>query len=152
MNILMKKNLIKKLCLGATCTVLVTGVWTSMASAVPPFYQQFKAKYVDGDANKEFVAANKEFAEAVTNRKIRCFVCHDPKIVEETGESSKKNRNRYGRQLAKLLNKDTDKKNAEKIQKALETVAAMKSDSEDSDSPTFGDLIKAGKLPGVEEE
>ncbi len=140
----------KKLCLIATCMALVASVWTSMATAVPPFYAQFKAKYVDGDANKEFAAANKEFVEAVNDRKNRCFVCHDPKIDEETGKTSKKNRNRYGRQLAKLLNKDTDKKNAEKIKKAIETVAALKSDSEDPESPTFGDLIKAGKLPGVE--
>ena len=142
----------KKLCLIITCTALVVSMGTPMASAVPPFYQQFKAKYIEGEANKEFVGANKEFVEAVNNTKTRCFVCHDPKKDEKTGKSSKKNRNRYGQQLSKLLNHKEDKKNVEKIQAALETVAALNSDIDDPKSPTFGELIKEGKLPGAESE
>ena len=142
----------KRLCLIATCAILVVGVWTPMASAVLPFYLQFKAKYIEGDTNKEFAAANKGFVEAVNNTKTRCFVCHDPKKDEKTGKPSRKNRNRYGRQLSELLDKDEDKKNVEKIQKALETVDALKSNPKDPKSLTFGELIRAGKLPGVESE
>ena len=57
----------------------------------------------------------------------------------------KEDRNAYGHALAELLDKKEDAKNMEKIRKALETVAGMKSaDGE----PTFGELIKMGKLPG----
>jgi len=41
-----------------------------------------------------------------------------------------------------------DKEDAEKIRKALDTVAKMKSDPKDEKSPTFGELLQAGQLPG----
>ena len=138
----------KRLCLIVTCTVLVVGMWAPTASAIPSFYKQFKAKYVDGDVNKDFAAENKEFVAAVNTKKTRCFVCHDPKKDEKTGKASKKNRNVYGQALSKLLDKKKDKKDLEKIQKAIDTVAAMKSNPENPNSPTFGELIEAGKLPG----
>jgi hypothetical protein len=36
-----------------------------------------------------------------------------------------------------------------KIDEALTKVAEMKIDDKDPKSPSYGDLIKAGKLPGV---
>jgi hypothetical protein len=38
--------------------------------------------------------------------------------------------------------------NKDKIGEALDKAAQLKSKPGDSSSPTFGDLIKAGKLPG----
>ena len=91
-------------------------IWviTPQALAIKGFSDQFRAKYV-----KEKPANDKEkaFAEAVTRAK--CLVCHEGK--------SKKNRNRYGRQLAELLDRKTDKENLEKIRKAMDKVAKMKS-------------------------
>jgi cytochrome c2 len=108
---------------------------TPSAEAIKPFSDQFKAKYV-----KEKPANDKEkaFAEAVA--KAKCLVCHEGK--------SKKNRNVYGKQLAELLDRRTDKENVEKIQKALDKVAKTKVDAKKKDSPTFGELIAQGKLPG----
>ena len=131
----------RKAWLFALTAALVAGamLWgsTPSALAVKAFSDQFRAKYV-----KEKPANDKEkaFAEAVT--KAKCLVCHEGK--------SKKNRNRYGKQLAELLDKKTDKENVEKIQKALDRVAKMKSEPKKKDSPTFGELIAAGKLPGGE--
>ncbi|HUT93863.1 MAG TPA: hypothetical protein VMY37_30650 [Thermoguttaceae bacterium] len=115
----------------------VLGGSTPSALAIKPFSDQFRAKYV-----KEKPANDREkaLAEAVT--KAKCLVCHEGK--------SKKNRNPYGKQLAELLDKKTDKENVEKIHKAMDKVAKMKSDAKKKDSPTFGELIAAGKLPGAE--
>jgi hypothetical protein len=63
---------------------------------------------------------------------------------------SKKDRNAYGHALAERLDKKEDKENTAKIRKALEEVAALPSDPAKPDSPTFGALLKDGKLPGGE--
>jgi len=79
--------------------------------------------------------AEKALAAAVETAK--CNLCHKGK--------EKKDRNAYGEALAELLDKKEDAKNVDKIRKALETVAAKASPD---GGPTFGELIKAGKLPG----
>ena len=81
----------------------------------------------------------------------KCYVCH-------VKGQKKKVRNVYGEALSKLLDKDNfkaarrkaepDKAMAE-VQAALEKVEAMKVDPKAADSPTFGDLLKAGKLPAA---
>ena len=123
-----------------TAALVVAAVlWgsTPSALAIKPFSDQFRAKYV-----KEKPANDKEKALAEAVVKAKCLVCHESK--------SKKNRNPYGRQLAELLDKKTDQENVEKIRKAMDKVAKMKSDPKKKDSPTFGELIAAGKLPGGE--
>jgi len=130
----------RKAWLFTLAAALVAGamLWGSTPSAwaIKAFSDQFRAKYV-----KEKPASDreKEFAEAVT--KANCLVCHEGK--------SKKDRNPYGKQLAELLDRKTDRDNVEKIQKALDKVAKMKFDPKKKDSPTFGELIAAGKLPGA---
>jgi len=109
------------------------------ALAIPPFWAQFEAKYVKKDATDE-----KQKAFAATLVETKCNVCH-------IKGKEKKERNAYGMELAKLLNKkdfspermkaEPDKANQE-IQAALDKVAAMKS------SFTFGELITVGALPG----
>lgn len=105
----------------------------SSANAMKPFRDEFMAKYVKPDSAD---AKGKAFAEAVETAK--CSVCHQGK--------SKKVRNAYGRALNKFLNED-DADNKEKIRAAFDKVAQLKSNPDDPNSPTFGDLIKAGKLP-----
>jgi cytochrome c553 len=132
----MSKSVLYMLACGA---VVVAMLWmaTPSALAVKGFKVQFEAKYV-----KEKPANDKEkaFAEAVA--KAKCNVCHEGK--------KKKDRNVYGVELAKLLDKKADKDNVEKIQKALDKVAKLKSNEKEEKSPKFGDLIAAGKLPGGE--
>lgn len=124
--------------LGALAAAVLLGS-VSSAKADKLFRDEFIAVYVKADSSD---AKDKAFAEACETAK--CNICH-------VG-FSKKNRNAYGEALDKLLDRAADKDNKEKIRKALEKVAAMKSDPKDSKSPTFGELLKAGKLPGGDDK
>jgi len=111
---------------------LVVGASSRPAFAIKEFFDEFKAAYVkpdSGDAAEKALAAEVETA--------KCNVCH--------AGSSKKDRNSYGSALAELLDKKEDKKDTAKIRAALEKVAALPSGE---GKPTFGELIKQGKLPG----
>ena len=99
------------------------------AFAIKQFSDQFVEMYVKADGTE----AEKALAAAVETAK--CNVCHFGK--------SKKDRNAYGEALADLLDKKEDKDNVEKIRASLEKVAGM----EGPDGATFGDRMKAGKLP-----
>lgn len=130
----------KKVVLSLYCGALVLGLSLNHAGAIPAFKKEFDDKYVKKDSNDP---AEKSLAEAVKDAK--CLVCHG-KNAE--GKEDKKTRNAYGKALDKLLDKKKDIKDKEKIQKALDKVAGEKVDETKPDSPTFGELIKAGKLPG----
>ena len=125
------------LVLGVLTGVLWLGRPGPQASADKAFRDEFVAVYVKADSNEP---KDKAFAEAVD--KAKCNICHVGKV--------KKNRNRYGKALAELLSRKTDTENKEKIQAALKKVPALHSDPKDEKSPTFGELIKTGKLPGEE--
>lgn len=101
--------------------VIGVAAWGGEAFAIKQFSDEFKALYAP-------VAS--PLADA------KCNICHYGK--------TKKNRNVYGAALDKLLDKAEDKSNKDKIQKALETVAAMPSAG--AGSPTFGEMIKKGEL------
>lgn len=109
------------------------------AEAVPPFKKEFDLLYVKKDSSE----ANDQ-ALVVAVEKVKCNVCHKGK--------DKKQRNAYGEELAKLLDKKADAKNPEKIKDALEKVSQLPSVPGDSAAPKFGDLIKEGKLPGGDDE
>lgn len=111
---------------------LCAGSAARPAYAIKEFFDEFKAVYVKPDSAE---AADKALAAEVETAK--CVVCHAP--------SSKKERNSYGNALAELLDKKEDKKDTAKIRKALEQVAGMPSPS----GPTYGELLKQGKLPGA---
>jgi len=117
----------KKLAVILFCAGCMAMLSVKSATAIPPFAKQFNAMYVEGNDDADFVAAVKE---------AKCNVCHKGK--------SKKMRNPYGEALDKLLDKKKDAKDVEAIQAALKKVAEQKSPS----GETFGELIKAGKLPG----
>jgi hypothetical protein len=107
------------------------------AHAIPPFSKEFVAMYV-----KEKPESTEEKALAAEVEKAKCNVCHVGK--------DKKTRNEYGKALDVLLDKKTDAKEVEKIKASLKKVESERSDPKDPKSPTFGELIKAGKLPGGE--
>jgi hypothetical protein len=116
-----------------TGVALMVGASSRPAFAIKEFFDEFKAVYVkpdSSDANEKALAAEVETA--------KCNVCH--------AGSNKKERNAYGNALADLLDKKEDKKDTAKIRGALEKVAAMPSGD---GKPTFGELIKQGKLPGA---
>jgi cytochrome c2 len=124
------------LSVGSMSAVMVLGLAIPQAKAIGPFKDGFNALYVKADSSD---AKDKAFAQQVA--KARCNVCH-------VGED-KEQRNTYGKELAKLLDRKKDKADKAKIQAALKKVAAMKSNASDPSSPTFGELIQQGKLPGV---
>lgn len=109
--------------------MVIAGV-IAPAVAFPPFQKQFLAKYADG-TDEAFTKLAKDEA--------KCLVCHQGK--------NKKNRNPYGAALAEFIGKK-DQKDTDKIVAALEKVATQSSNPEDSEAPTFGELIDEGKLPG----
>jgi hypothetical protein len=119
--------------------VAMLALGVDSARAIPPFKKEFDAKYVKKESNDP---NEKALAQAV--ERVKCNVCHKGK--------DKKMRNSYGEELAKLLDKQTDAKDPQKIQEALEKVAQMRSDANNDNSPTYGDLLKQGKLPGGDEE
>lgn len=116
------------------CLVVASSTLGSIrpAYAIKQFFDEFKAMYVKADGTD----AEKALAAAVEGAK--CNVCHKG--------MSKKERNAYGEALAALLDKKEDAKNVEKIKESLTKVADMPSDGKSG--PTFGSLIKEGKLPG----
>ncbi len=127
----------RKLAMALCLSMVACGLLASAPSvlAIGPFKDEFEAKYVKPDSSDPKDVA---FAAAVTEG--QCNVCH-------VG-ANKKDRNGYGRALAGLLNWQEDRKNKEKIQSVLDQVGGMKSAQDDANSPTFGQLIEQGKLPG----
>ena len=98
------------------------------AGAVKPFLEQFKTLYVKPKSTDRTMQI---FNLAV--EKKDCSLCHLPK--------PKKGFNAYGAQLQKLLNAKRDGQNTQSIRAALKKVAQMKSNPDDPDSPTFGEII-----------
>jgi hypothetical protein len=87
---------------------------------------------------------NKAFGETYPDNKeagalagnAKCTICHSG--------ANKKMRNDYGMALGKAIGAMNEKNDA-KIKEALKKVEGEKSGTE---GKTFGDLLKAGKLPG----
>ncbi len=88
---------------------------------------------------------NSEAIVAKTKAADKCNLCHDPE------SKSKKDRNEYGKALSKHFGEDAFKKvkdDKEALAKALaEGLKATEADKHSS-GKTFGEVIKAGKLPG----
>lgn len=144
-------------CLCGTLVVtLVIGSFASHALAITAFKNEFFETYVKENPSS---AAEKSFADVASATTGKCWVCHVNMSKYEPPETGlgKKVRNSYGKALSQFLQKDkfsSDRRKAEpdkvkvEIQAALKKVAAMKSDPKDPKSPTFGELIASGKLPG----
>jgi hypothetical protein len=128
----------KKLCLILVCGAATWLIPPGNAEAIPLFYKTFETKYAGADAKPEFATLVKE---------TKCNVCH------VKGEK-KEVRNAYGEALhdAGLDKKKYPKERIEaeadavekEVMEALEKVAKEKS----AGGMTYGDLLKAGKLPG----
>jgi hypothetical protein len=101
------------------------------AQAILQFQKEFINLYVGDEKDSDFGKIVKQAG---------CFVCHQGKL--------RKNHNPYGIHLVDLLDKKADMKNPEKIIEALKKVEAMHSVAGDDNSPTYGQLIKKGELPG----
>ncbi|MHC2070705.1 hypothetical protein ACYFX5_24805 [Bremerella sp. T1] len=132
----------KKLALCLVAVVAASSFYAPSAFAIKPFQDAFYEKY---NITEPTTDSEKALAEVV--KEAKCNLCH--------GGKSKKIRNEYGVALGKLLDKSDystkrRKEEPEKVQEelfaALDKVAEEKSKSGD----TFGEKIKAGKLPAAE--
>jgi hypothetical protein len=117
--------------------MLLANLGPRTASSRPQYAKEFAEHFhAKADSDK---AEEKALAEAVD--KAKCLVCHEGQ--------NRKNRNAYGKELAKLFSPPNEK-NVEKIDAAFEKVSEIHIDPNDSKSPTYGELIKHGKLPASE--
>jgi len=107
---------------GVAIAALVLASATRDAHARPAYLKEFENTYP-------------KLAEQA--KTIKCNICH-------YGDE-KKNRNDYGKALAKNLGDMKNVKDAEKIKEVLKKTEKEKSSVE---GKTFGDLLEDGKLPG----
>jgi hypothetical protein len=121
----------KKVCVCLVMALVAMGFSMQSASALPPFNKEWVAKYNADGKNAAYNDA-------------KCNVCH-------AGES-KKMKNEYGKAIGKFLTKakyneiKDDSAAAQKyILEGFEKTAAEKNAA----GTTYGDLLKAGKLPGA---
>ena len=118
----------------ACCVVVILALSTKSVSGYSQFYAAFKKVYVDKNSPEEFKTLIKN---------TKCTICHDSVKKNEAGKTDKKFRNPYGVALGGLLGKE-DKKDKEKIYKALETISSQKASDADK---TYGERIKEYQLP-----
>ena len=139
----MKKALVLSL---ATLFVIGGMSWfVSPAKALPQFKKAFQARYVTPSTSAEFKAAFKAAS---------CNTCH-------VKHKEKKVRNDYGMALSKIIgghahadlkaaeDKGPEAKKAEmaKILKKLDEAFTKVEQEKSPSGPTYGELIKSGKLP-----
>lgn len=121
----------RKLALVTFLAVAAAIVSVRPAHAILQFQKEWVKLYVGDDKDSDF---------AKEVKKAGCLLCHQGKL--------RKHHNPYGEHLVPLLDKKADMKNPEKIVEALKKVEVMHSVEGDDKSPTYGELIKQGKLPG----
>ncbi len=114
-------------------SVLATTFLAGLAVARVPYYTEFKRKYYkpNGDETERGFAMKVDMA--------KCLVCHGK---DAEGKKKKGIRNEYGKIVEEFLGGDKGDKG--QIGKALDEAYNTKvADG----SETYGDRIKAGKLP-----
>jgi cytochrome c5 len=111
---------------------------TSLAR--PKYEEVFKKEYYKPDSKdakeKALAGAIDKISETKAGKTTSCNVCH------VAGAPSKKDRNAYGKELSTLLGKN--EKDDDKIKKGLKDAEGKKADDK---GPTYGELLKDGKLP-----
>jgi len=125
-----------KTAFGLALVAMMSVVLVQKAEARPTYNTVFKNTY-------------KEPAQKALIKKAKCNICH----YSTQKSKSKKNRNDFGKAMAKALGKDEagkpiiklKKKDTKKIEAALAKAVKEKSSVE---GKTFGDLIKEGIAPG----
>ena len=120
------KNLGRFVIAGA-CLFAIVALTGDSASARPKYHTAANAAYPD--------LVKKHGKDG----KLGCAMCHPVK--------DKKKRNNYGAAVGKFVGKK-NQTDVDKIKEALKKAEDEKSATE---GKTFGDLIKAGELPGTSE-
>ena len=116
-------------------SIVIVATAAEQALAIAQFQAVFLKEYINEHPDEEF--------QTYVKRKARCHICHQGKVTLKNVHH-----NAYGEHLVEMLDPKEDKKDVEKIKKALAEVAKMHSDPKNEKSPTYGELIKQSKLPG----
>ena len=119
--------------IAGACIFAIVGLSGENAKARPQYAKAMTKAYPD--------LAKKHGGDT---GKLSCTVCHPKSAVKE----KKKARNNYGVAFGKGLAKKNEK-DADKLKEALTKAEKGKSATE---GKTFGDLIKAGDLPGEDKK
>jgi hypothetical protein len=105
------------------------------AVADQQFFNAFNDEYIKTHSDKKY-------AEMV-QKEAKCLVCHQ-------GTKSRKNRNAFGNEVGKLLDRKKDANDRDKIVAALKTALALHVDPKNDKSDTYLDRVKSSKLPAGE--
>ncbi|MCC9608994.1 hypothetical protein LOC68_07465 [Blastopirellula sp. JC732] len=128
------KKVLFCLILGAIAVVSTA----DQAYAIKPFMDVFVVKY---NVKEPSTDADKALAAAVAE--VKCNLCHEGK--------SKKDRNAYGVAMDKLVDKkeitELLKADKDKGEKTIEEVFVKLEAEKSPSGETYGELLKAGKLP-----
>jgi hypothetical protein len=103
------------------------------AEADQQFYNAFIDEYIKNHPDQKF--------SDIVQKEAKCLVCHQ-------GAKSRKNRNVFGKEVDKLLDRKTDAKDRAKIVDALKKTLAVRTDPKNDKSETYADRVRASKLPG----
>lgn len=114
--------------IAGACLFAIVALTGDSASARPKYQQVL---------SKQYPELTKKHGK---NGKLSCAVCHPSK--------SKKKRNNYG----VAMGKNVGKKNQSDLEKIKEAVVKAEKEKSATEGKTFGDLIKAGELPGTKDE
>jgi hypothetical protein len=127
-----RRTILRTHCALAIASILLAARY---AHATVQFQKAFVREYIVDHSDRDFAA----FAQ----RKARCNICHQ-------GCKDRTQHNRYGTELAKLLDHRADKNDVAKIVAALTTVGEMPADPSQPAGETFGERIKNSMLPAGE--
>jgi len=114
--------------IAGACLFAIVALTGDSASARPKYQVEMSKAYPD---------LTKKHGK---NGKLSCAVCHPSK--------SKKKRNNYGAAVGKNIGK----KNQTDLEKIKEAITKAEKEKSATEGKTFGDLIKAGELPGTKDE
>ena len=114
--------------IAGACLFAIVALTGDSASARPKYQQVL---------SKQYPELTKKHGK---NGKLSCAVCHPSK--------SKKKRNNYG----VAMGKNVGKKNQSDLEKIKEAIVKAEKEKSATEGKSFGDLIKAGELPGTKDE
>jgi hypothetical protein len=113
--------------------VVGTSLRTTPAHAIKEFEAEFEARYLNRQSRKRLDVA---LVRAVDQAK--CSICHPG--------NDKHKFTAYGAAVALNVNR-YDKGKKDSVREAFDQAGARRSDPQNPKSPTFGTMIKRGKLP-----
>ena len=117
-----------RIAIAGACLFAIVALTGNSASARPKYQQVMSKAYPE---------LTKKHGK---NDKLSCAVCHPSK--------SKKKRNNYG----VAVGKNVGKKNQSDLELIKKAIVKAEKEKSKTEGKTFGDLIKAGDLPGTKDE